>query len=58
MKILKIETRINNNKILTAINTEGYEKNNISHQFEILGVLENIKSIIHERLKRLAEKEY
>ena len=54
MKILKIETRIAEGKILTALKTEGYNKTDVSHQLEIIGLIDNAKAIVQERIKRLA----
>lgn len=52
MKKIRIEIRIGkeNGKIATAIQTEGYDKENISHQLELLGVLESTKDIIKDRI--------
>jgi len=43
-------------KVGTAIETEGYSNDSISDQLELLGITENIKSIIHDRIKVLARK--
>jgi len=53
MKTLKIETAIEGSKVATAIKTNGYSNENISDQFELLGLIENVKGIIQERIKVL-----
>ena len=58
MKKLTIETRIEDDKVATAIATSGYRNDNISDQFELLGLVENIKGIIQERIKKLGEANF
>lgn len=55
MKRLQIEVRIDDSdgKIATAIKDEGFNKDSISNQLELLGIIENIKSIINSRIKEL-----
>ena len=55
MKNLKIEVGINDDKVATAIKTSGYSNDSISDQFELLGIVENIKNIINERIKKLVD---
>lgn len=55
MKTLNIEVRIAEDKVATAIKTSGYNNNSISDQFELLGLVENIKGIINERIKKLVD---
>ena len=55
MKKLKIEVSVSDNKVVTGIGTQGYLNNSISDQFELLGIVENIKSIIQERIKKLID---
>jgi len=59
MKIVRIEVRINesDDKVGSAIKTEGYERTNISHQFEILGILDNLKGIIQNRINELVNSD-
>ena len=59
MKTLNIQVAIEDSdeKIATAIKTQGYNKDKISDQLEILGIIENTKSIIQERIKKLGEME-
>ena len=54
MKIIKIEIRIpGGSKMATGIKTQGYSDNNVSDQLELLGIMENLKMIIQERIKQL-----
>lgn len=56
MKRLQIEVRFNddNSKIATAIKDEGFSKN-ITGQLEILGIIENIKGIIQDKIKKFLD---
>jgi len=53
MKSLRIETVIEGSKLATAIKTTGYSNESISDQLEMLGLMDNAKSIIQERIKVL-----
>lgn len=53
MKTLNIEIASNGCNLATAIKTNGYSNESISDQLELLGILENTKSIIQERIKVL-----
>lgn len=53
MKRLTIEVQIEGDKIATLIKDTGFDKYKISDQFEILGIIENIKGIIQNRIKEL-----
>lgn len=55
MKSIDIKIKINEDKVATAIKTNGFDNNNISNQFELMGILENLKNIINERIKKLLE---
>jgi hypothetical protein len=55
MKELKIIVRVNDGKIATIQQVNGYNKENLHDQLEILGILENIKDIQKEKLKTLAK---
>jgi hypothetical protein len=55
MKALTIEIRINEGKIATGIKSDGFDES-ISSQLEILGLIENTKGIINERIKKLFDK--
>jgi len=59
MKKITIEVRIpegeNEDKVATVIKTNGYSNTNVSHQFELLGIVENVKNIINERIKKLSD---
>lgn len=55
MKKLQIEIRITEGKIASAIKTEGYDRENISAQLELLGLLENTKTIIQDRITKLLD---
>ena len=53
MKTLKIEIAVEGSKLATAIKTTGYSNESISDQLELLGIVENTKLIIQERIKVL-----
>jgi len=53
MKQIKIQIGINEGKIATKREFEGYDENNISDQFEVLGIMENLMEIQKERIKVL-----
>jgi len=57
MKKLIIEIKINDGESnsATTIQTNGFSNENISNQFELLGILENTKDIINERIKKLLD---
>jgi len=56
MKKLTIEVGIiGPSQVATGIRTSGYSEESISDQFELLGIIENAKSIIQERIKKLAD---
>ena len=58
MKKIQIEIRIpeeEKDKVATAIRTEGYSNESISDQFELLGVMENLKGIIQDRINKLTD---
>lgn len=56
MKRIVIDMRIADDKIATAWKTEGYSKSNISDNFEILGLIENFKTLILNNISVIAEK--
>ena len=58
MKLITIKIAINNqdDKIATSVEAEGLKKDSISDQLELLGILENTKNIIVDKIKKLAEK--
>lgn len=53
MKSIDLKIVIQESKIATAIKTSGYDNNNMSDQLELLGIAENFKGIIQERIKQL-----
>jgi len=55
MRALKIEVVLKENKITTGIKTIGFSKDDITNQFAIIGILENIKDIVKSRIEKLAE---
>ena len=55
MKALKIIVALEEGKVLTTIKTNGFSKESISDQLEILGILENLKQLQTEKIKKLAE---
>jgi len=57
MKKLQIEIRIAENRIITLIKTEGFERDNISHQLELLGLVESTKTTIQDRINKLVDVE-
>jgi len=42
-------------KIATGKKVEGFEPNNISHQFELLGIFDNLMTIQREKIKTLGQ---
>ena len=58
MKKISIEIRVdgNSNKIATAWQTEGYSRTNLSDLFEMIGVIDNFKNILNDKVKTLMEK--
>jgi len=58
MKQIQIEIRVDekSGKIATIWKTNGYSENNIHDQLELLGLMENTKSIINTKIKTLLEK--
>jgi len=58
MKEIQIVIRIDekSGKIATAWKTSSYSSESISDQFEIMGILENTKNIISDKIKKLMEK--
>jgi len=50
MKKVMIEVRIEDDKSASGIKTTGYSNDNISDQFELLGIMENLKGIIQDRI--------
>ena len=55
MKELKIHIKVGSDKIASGIKTEGFDSQNISHQLELLGILENTKVIIQNRINLLLD---
>jgi len=56
MKTVIIEVRIPGaDKVGTAIKTTGYSNESVSDQFELLGIMENLKNVIQDRLKKLVD---
>ena len=56
MKKVMIEIRIpGGDKVATAIKTQGYSNESVSDQFELLGIMENLKNVIQERITKLAD---
>ena len=55
MKTINIEIRVADDKVATAIKTNGHRNEIIGDQFELLGILENAKGIIQERIKKLID---
>jgi len=58
MKTIKIQVAIDEEtgKIATGRKFEGYSDKNISHQFEILGIMENLVELQKESVKVLVRK--
>jgi len=54
MKTLKIEVAIQDDKVATAVKTEGYK--GLEGQFVLLGVLENLKGQVLRKITLLGEK--
>jgi len=60
MKKVMIEVRIPGedkvgNKVGTKIETSGYRDESVSDQFELLGIMENIKNVIQERIRKIMD---
>jgi len=55
MKKLVIEVRVIDNKVANLIQTTGFSNEVISDQFELLGILDNLKGIIQERIRKLVD---
>lgn len=56
MKKVMIEVRIpGEDKVGTKIETSGYRDESVSDQFELLGIMENLKNVIQERIKKLVD---
>ena len=56
MKRVIIEVRIPGaDKVATGIKTTGYSNESISDQFELLGIMENLKNVIQDRIKKLVD---
>lgn len=56
MKEINMQIRVTDNKIATAWKTDGYSRENISDLFEMIGILENFKGILTDKVKTLMEK--
>jgi hypothetical protein len=52
-KEIFIKVGVEGSKILNAIKTSGYDDNSISDQLELLGLMENLKTIIQSRIIKL-----
>lgn len=55
MKKLVIESVIEDDKIISRIRTQGFSNKSISDQLAILGLLENFKGIIENRIKKFID---
>lgn len=56
VKILRIETRIADNKIATAIQTEGLSQSSIEDVLMLKGIVDNLKNLFDDKIKTLMEK--
>jgi len=54
-KTIEIKIGLLKQQIATSIKTKGYDNNDISDQFELLGIMDNLRGIIQERIKKLME---
>jgi len=43
-------------KIATGKQMKGYNQNSISHQFEILGIMQNLVEVQQQKLRTLAQR--
>lgn len=59
MKGIKIQVAVDevSGKILTQREFVGYDSENIHHQLEILGIMDNLIDLQKEKLKTLGRKE-
>lgn len=55
MKLLKIQVAVKDNKIATKIETKGYSSEKMENQLELLGIMENLKDLIKNNIKKLAD---
>jgi len=55
LKDLQIRVIIDNerSKVITAIKTKYFDRDNISHQFELLGILQNLVELQKQKIKIL-----
>lgn len=56
MKSITIKVVVSEDKIATVWQTEGLSRESISDNLEIIGILENTKNIINNKIKTLMEK--
>ena len=54
-KELIIKIKINKENIASAIQTNNFSDQNIQDQLLLLGILENSKNIIQDRIKKLVD---
>lgn len=58
MKRVQIELRLeeDSDQIVTAMKTSGYDSNNIGDMFELLGMMETLKSNLQSKIKLMGMK--
>lgn len=58
MKKIIFEIRVDElgNRIATAWKTDGYARESICDNLEIIGILDNTKNLINDRIKTLMER--
>jgi hypothetical protein len=58
MKKITIEIRVDENsqRIATAWKTDGYSRESLTDLFEMMGIIDNFKNILSDKVKTLLEK--
>ena len=58
MKTVTIQIGVDEyeDKIGTAIKTDGYKKDSLSHQLELLGIFQNLVSLQQDKIKTLGRQ--
>jgi len=56
MKQIEIKIKLNEDKIVTLIRTNGFDNGSISTQMEVIGILEHLKNKEMEKLQTLLRK--
>lgn len=57
MKQVDIQIRVDEDKIGTVWKTKGYARDNVSDLLELIGLIENFKGILEEKIKLFGTKQ-